>query len=104
MSIQPVQGGLGAAIAASLRGAQAATDRLANSAESIAGAAAESTRGAEIAPAPPTGNAALVGLQEGASIETALVDQRQAQRAYQANVTALRTADELQKGRLRLGA
>lgn len=76
------------ALNASVQGLQRATDRLAEAAAVIAAPSASPTRGADPAPAPPTGNESLTAAQASGDIERALVETILARRAYEANAKA----------------
>lgn len=92
------------ALNASVQGMQRATDRLAEAATVIAAPAASPARGPDPSPAPPTGNEGLTAAQASGDIERAMVDTILARRAYEANATALRIADEARRSLVNRGA
>jgi hypothetical protein len=78
------------ALHASLQGMRRAAERLAETAQIIAGATpAGRVPGAHPAPAPPNGTPALTTAQAAGGLEGALVDILIARRAYEANAKAL---------------
>jgi len=86
------------ALHASLQGMRRAAERLAETAQIIAGATpAGRVARADPAPAPPRGMPALTAAQAGGGLEGALVDLLIARRAYEANAKTLESNARLQR-------
>ena len=88
----------------SLQGLQRASDRLERAAATIAAPQADSPRGSDPSPAPPTGSPGLTTAQASGDVESAAVDVIQARRAYEANAKALEQQDAVRKQAIQLGA
>jgi hypothetical protein len=85
------------ALHASLQGMRRAAERLAETAQIIAGAPSGRVARADPAPAPPNGTPALTAAQAGGGLEGALVDLLIARRAYEANAKTLESNARLQR-------
>ncbi|HWT11101.1 MAG TPA: hypothetical protein VN329_18155 [Roseomonas sp.] len=87
-----------------IQGMQRAAERLDRAAATIATPQAESARGSDPSPAPPSGNQGLTAAQASGALEAAMVDAVQARRAYEANAKALERQDAIQRRAISLGA
>jgi flagellar basal body rod protein FlgG len=94
MTIAPV-GGLGAAIHHAQRGMQDAAQRFAQAAEAIAAPAAP------VRETPPAVTPPLAMDMPAMDMPGAMISAMQAQRAYEANIATIRTADAMQRELLR---
>lgn len=92
---------LDAALAASLRGAQAASERFGRAAGRIAAAGSETPRAPDPV-GPPASGSSLLAVQQTSDLATEMIQMRVAQRAYEANLAVMRRADAMQEEAIRL--
>ncbi len=90
--------------ASSVQGMQRASERMDRAAATIAAPQAESARGNDPSPAPPSGSQGLTAAQASGEAERAMADAIQARRAYEANAKALERQDAIERRAISLGA